>query len=186
VAPATALGAGGAGCRVGPGRGARLSTSPFPRTALRTRRAGHPGTGLSTRPVTSKRLRCRSAPQYPAWTARSDAGIHRRLLPCRHATAASLCPFALWPAFPDLRLLRALRHHPPPTADDAPARRPKAGRAVTGRFPRSPPPGRRGRCPAILRQPRQGYAAALPPSLLTGHYIPATESLAATAAGVHC
>ena len=41
--------------------------------------------------------------------------------------AASLCPFALWPAFPDLRLLRALRHDPPPTADDAPARRPKAG-----------------------------------------------------------
>jgi hypothetical protein len=26
-----------AGCRVGPGRGARLSTSPFPRTALRSR-----------------------------------------------------------------------------------------------------------------------------------------------------
>src|SRR6266540_2055198 len=43
----------GAGCRVGPGRGARLSTSPFPRTALRTRRASHPGTGLSTRPVTT-------------------------------------------------------------------------------------------------------------------------------------
>src|SRR6266508_4836342 len=26
-----------AGCRVGPGRGARLSTSPFPRTALRVK-----------------------------------------------------------------------------------------------------------------------------------------------------
>src|SRR6266542_922155 len=100
--------------------------------------------------------------------------------------AASLCPFALWPAFPDLRLLRALRHDPPPTADDAPARRTKAGRAATGRFPRSPPPGRRGRCPAIPRQPRQGYAAALPPGLLTGHYKPAAESLAATATGVHC
>ncbi len=42
-----------------------------------------------------QRLRCRSAPQYPTWTARSDAGIHRRLLPCRPATAAPLCPFAL-------------------------------------------------------------------------------------------
>jgi hypothetical protein len=93
--PAPAPGGDDAGCRVGPGRGARLSTSPFPRTALRTRRAGHPGTGLSTRPVTNKRLRRRSAPQYPARTTRSDAGIHRRLLPCRHATAAPLCPFAM-------------------------------------------------------------------------------------------
>ena len=55
-----------------------------------------------------------------------------------------------------------------------------------GRFPRSLPPGRRGRCPAIPRQPRQGYAAALLPGLLTGHYLPAPESLAATATGVHC
>jgi hypothetical protein len=46
-------GVDGAGCRVGPGRGARLSTSPFPRTALQTRRASHPGTGLSTRPATN-------------------------------------------------------------------------------------------------------------------------------------
>ena len=49
--PAPAPGGDDACCRVGPGRGARLSTSPFPRTAPRTRRAGHPGTGLSTRPV---------------------------------------------------------------------------------------------------------------------------------------
>jgi hypothetical protein len=85
-----------AGCRVGPGRGARLSTSPFPRTALRTRRASHPGTGLSTRPVTNKRLRCRSAPQYPGLLPSRDAGIHRRLLPCRPGAAASLCPFAMY------------------------------------------------------------------------------------------
>src|SRR6266511_4546076 len=51
---AGAPGVDGAGCRVGPGRGARLSTSPFPRTALRTRRASHPGTGLSTRPATKQ------------------------------------------------------------------------------------------------------------------------------------
>jgi hypothetical protein len=69
--PAARHGADGGRCRVGPGRGARLSTDPFPRAALRTRRAGHPGTGLSTRPATDQRLRCRSAPQYPAWTARS-------------------------------------------------------------------------------------------------------------------
>src|SRR6266545_3302800 len=63
---------------------------------------------------------------------------------------------------------------------------PEGGRAAMGRFPRSLPPGRRGRCPAIPRQPRQGYAAALLPGLLTGHYLPAPESLAATATGVHC
>jgi hypothetical protein len=96
LAPAVpAPGADDAGCRVGPGRGARLSTSPFPRTALRTRRAGHPGTGLSTRPVTNNgcvgaRLRS-TRPGLPG----RDAGIHRRLLPCRPATTASLCPFAM-------------------------------------------------------------------------------------------
>src|SRR6266498_6165668 len=35
-----------------------------------------------------------SDPHYPASPGR-DAGIHRRLLPCRHANAASLCPFAM-------------------------------------------------------------------------------------------
>src|SRR6266567_4110872 len=39
--------------------------------------------------------------------------------------------------------------------------------------------------PSSTRQPRQGYAAALPPGLLAGHYLPAPES-PATAAGVHC
>ena len=113
----------------------------------------------------TKRLRCRSAPQYPTWTARSG----RRYSPAapalptrRRSLAVPLRPVH---AARVLGLLRALRHDPPPPADDAPARRTKAGRAATGRFPRSPPPGRRGRCPAILRQPRQGYAAALPPGL---------------------
>src|SRR6266702_4865302 len=54
VAAAQAPGAHGGRWRGGPGRGARLSTSPFPRTALRTRRASHPGTGLSTRPATKQ------------------------------------------------------------------------------------------------------------------------------------
>src|SRR6266508_3757954 len=60
-----------------------------------------------------------------------DCPVGRRYSPAAPALptrpAASLCPFALWPAFPDRRLLRALRHDPPPTADDAPARRTKAG-----------------------------------------------------------
>ena len=73
---------------------------------------------------------------------------------------------------PDLGLLRRLRPVLRPTADGGPARhRPgrPAGRAVPGRFPRSPSTGRRGRCPAIPRQPRHGYAADLPRGLLAGH-----------------
>jgi len=54
---------------------------------------------------------------------------------------ANLLPsFAMWPAFPDLRLLRGLRHLPRLTADDVPARRRPgwpAGRATTRGFPRS-------------------------------------------------
>jgi hypothetical protein len=53
------------------------------------------------------------------------------------------------------RLLRALRHDPPPAADHAPA----LDRAATGRFPRSPSPGRPGRRPALPRQHRHAYAA---------------------------
>src|SRR6266536_3687422 len=144
AAPIEALGAGDARCRVGPGRGARLSTSPFPRTALRTRRASHPGTGLSTRPATKQTVALplgsavpslsrsgrRYSPAAPAPPTR-----HRSLaVPLRHVHASRV-----------LGLLQALRHDPPPTADDAPAHHPKAGRVATGRFPRSPPPGRRGR-----------------------------------------
>jgi hypothetical protein len=39
-------------CEVDSGRPAGLSTGGFPRVASRTRRAGRPGTGLSTSPVT--------------------------------------------------------------------------------------------------------------------------------------
>src|SRR6266702_8747354 len=71
VAAAQAPGAHGGRYRVGPGRGARLSTDPFPRTALRTRRASHPGTGLSTRPAT------------------------KQSVALALGSAASLCPFAM-------------------------------------------------------------------------------------------
>jgi hypothetical protein len=85
-----------------------------------------------------------------------------------------------------LGLLRALRHDPPqqPTTHLPTTRR--WGGQRPGRCPRSPPPGRRGRCPALPRQPRQGYAAGLPLASPTGHYLPAAESLAAIATGVHC
>jgi len=61
-------------------------------------------------------------------------------------------------------------------------------RFIPALSPRSPPPGRRVRrpAPALPRQPRHGYAAALPPGLLTGHYQPATESLAAIVARRAC
>jgi hypothetical protein len=72
--------------------------------------------------------------------------------------------------FPDRRLLRGLRPNSGSSVDDGPARRRPgwaAGRAIPSWFPRSPCTGRRGRCPALLRQPRHGYAAAFPRGLPT-------------------
>ena len=66
--------------------------------------------------------------------------------------------------FPDLGLLRGLRPIPGSSVDDGPARHHPhwaAGRAIPRWFPRSPCTGRRGRCPALLRQPRHTYAAGL-------------------------
>src|SRR5258708_10982213 len=45
-----------------------------------------------------------------------------------------------------------------------------------GWFPRSPGADRRGRCPAMPRPPRHGYAAGFPHGLPAGLSIPATES----------
>ncbi len=73
--------------------------------------------------------------------------------------------------FPDLGLLRGLRPIPGSSVDDEPARRRPgwaAGRAIPRWFPRSPCTGRRGRCPALLRQPRHTYAAGLRGGLPTG------------------
>jgi hypothetical protein len=70
---------------------------------------------------------------------------------------------------PGRRVLRGLRHARMPPADGGPARRRAgrtAGRATSGRFPRSLCAGRQGWCPAFPRQPRHGYAADLPRGLL--------------------
>jgi hypothetical protein len=70
---------------------------------------------------------------------------------------------------------------PAPNADGG--RDPAMRRSDTGRCPRSPPPGRQVRCPALPRQPRQGTPQPFPLASPTGHYLPAPESLAAIAAG---
>jgi hypothetical protein len=97
------------------------------------------------------------------------------LLACQHHRCGLAVPLRHAPSharrvagFPGLRLLRGLRPLPGPAADDGPAhRRPgwPAGRATLGGFPRSPSTGRRGRCPALPRQPRHRYTAALPRGL---------------------
>ncbi len=130
-------------CRLQGRPGARCppSTSPFP--------LGSAVPSLDSWTANPKSER-RYAPATPALPKR-----HRSCLavPLRHAHAARM-----------LGLRRARRHDPPPTADDAPAHRTKAGRgrAATGRFPRSPPAGRRVRRPALPRQPRQGTPQPFP------------------------
>src|SRR6266542_6134373 len=182
---AGAPGVDGAGCRVGPGRGARLSTSPFPRTALRTRRAGLPAPGsprgpLPTNGCVDARLRS-TRPGLPGRTPVFTGGS------CPADTARSLAvPLRPVAGFPGPPTTTGTPPRPATNSGRRTCPPPEGGRAAMGRFPRSLPPGRRGRCPAIPRQPRQGYAAALLPGLLTGHYLPAPESLAATATGVHC
>ena len=97
------------------------------------------------------------------------------LLPCRPVTAACCPPSPCARALPGSDYYEdsaTTRHHqrtvrlPRPTAD----------RAATGRFPRSPSPGRPGRCPALPRQHRHEYAADLPRGLLAGIKRPVSES----------
>src|SRR6266511_846341 len=185
--PAPGRGADAGDCRVGPGRGARLSTSPFPRTALRTRRASHPGTGLSTRPVTKQNgcVAARLRSTRPGLPDR-DAGIHRRLLPCRHAAAASLCPFALCTplACSDYYGHSATtRHHQPTTRLPAAPRR-EGRRRVASHVRHHPVDEVAAQLSSgsLARGTTQPFPLASP----TGHYLPAAESPAATAAGVHC
>ncbi len=81
-----------------------------------------------------QRLCCRSAPQYPPWTASPTPVFTGGSCPAdtppqprcalRHVHTAGV-----------LGLLRALRHDPPPPADDAPARRPMAGEGGDGSLP---------------------------------------------------
>src|SRR6266487_2096013 len=122
----------------------------------------------------------------PALDCQPDAGIHRRLLPCRRATAASLCPS------PCAHRWRAR------TPTGTPPRP-----ATTSRRRACPPPNGRGGRRRVAshhhhhhhpvdevgasstRQPRQGTPQPFPLASPTGHYKPAAES-PAPAAGVHC
>ena len=168
------------------GRGARRSMSPFPGTALRTRRASHPGTGLSTRPATNNgcvaaRLRS-TRPGLPARRRYSPAAP---ALPTRHRSLA--VPFAMCTP---LACSDSYGHSARP--------------ATTSRRRACPlPNGRGGRRrvashhhhhhhhpvdevgASSTRQPRQGTPQPFPLASPTGHYKPAAES-PATAAGVHC
>jgi hypothetical protein len=112
-------------------------------------------------PVPSPRLRRR----------RWCVGVHRRPPGIPHRSCRFAAPLRHVVGFPDLGLLRGLRPISGSSVDDGPARhRPgwTAGRAIPRWFPRSPCTGRRGRCPALLRQSRHGYAAGLPRGLPTG------------------
>jgi hypothetical protein len=92
------------------------------------------------------------------------------LLPCHYLHCESAAALRHVPASRGLGLLRRLRHAPAVPTDDAPAHhrpgRPE-GEIRSGRFPRSPCPGRRVRCPALPLRPRHEYAAALPRGLPT-------------------
>jgi hypothetical protein len=178
-------GAADACCRVGPGRGAAFRRARFPGPP------SEPGVPVSRhRALHEARYQQTVALTLGSAVPDLDCQVGRRYSPAAPARPTRRRSLAV--------PLRHVAGFPgPPTTTGTPPRPatnnrrracppPEGGRAATGRFPRSPPPGRRGRCPAIPRQPRQGYAAALLPGLLTGHYLPATESLAAIATGVHC
>jgi hypothetical protein len=75
------------------------------------------------------------------------------------------------------------RHHQPTAC--LPSTR-GVGRAAPGRFPRSPPSGRRVSRPAIPRQHRHAYAAVLRRDLPTGLNTPASESPPPAGGGVRC
>jgi len=139
------------------------------------------------------RLRWRSVPQYPAWTPglpipSRNARIHRRLLPCRRVAAGPLCPFAMYTplACSDSDGHAATTRHPQPTTRLPAAQRRGGRRRVASHVHHHPVDEGGAQLQLDPGSPRQGYAAALPPGLLTGHYLPAPESPAAAAAGVHC
>src|SRR6266498_2638479 len=151
-----------------------------PNPACRSPGTGSPRGPLPTNGCVDARLRS-TRPGLPGRTPVFTGGS------CPADTARSLAvPLRPVAGFPGPPTTTGTPPRPATNSGRRTCPPPEGGRAAMGRFPRSLPPGRRGRCPAIPRQPRQGYAAALLPGLLTGHYLPAPESLAATATGVHC
>jgi hypothetical protein len=131
-----------------------LPAARFPGPHLRTRRASHPGTGLSPSP----RPLARRAPMCAGFAVPAVHGVPvftRNLLPFQPhpgRLAASLRPV---PGSPGLRLLRRLRHARTPSADGEPAhhggRRQalptfpvcRSTRAVPSCIPAASPPVRR-------------------------------------------
>ena len=163
---------------VGPERPVDLSVGGFLWPALRTGRATFTASGSPRTHTTD--VGCRPSlqhaldPQYPRLgvSVGDGASVFTGDLLAFQSTC---CGFAALlrhvVGFPDLGLLRGLRPISGSSVDDGPARhRPgwTAGRAIPRWFPRSPCTGRRGRCPALLRQSRHGYAAGLPRGLPTG------------------
>ena len=134
----------------------RLSTNPRGR-----RRVSSVGAACVGSPVPSpRRARWLSASVFTGDLLAFQSTHCRFAAPLRHVAG-----------FPDLGLLRGLRPIPGSSVDDGPARHHPgwvAGRATPRWFPRSPCTGRRGRRPALLLQPRHGYAAGLPRGLPTG------------------
>ena len=109
----------------------------------------------------------------------------RNLLPFQPHPAGSLPPFALCPALPGSDYYEGSAT---PERRQLTASLPTTWRATSGasHVPRLPIDEGGAQLQLDPGSPRQGYAAALPPGLLTGHYLPAPESPAAAAAGVHC
>jgi hypothetical protein len=168
-----------------PGARCSPSPSPFPRTALRTRvpvilAPGSPRGPSPTNGCVAARLRSTRAglpgrsPVFTGSCCPTDPPPQPRCA-LRHVHAARV-----------LGLLRALRHDPPQQPTTHLPTTQRWGGQRPGRCPRSPPPGRRGRCPALPGSLARGTPQAFPLASPTGHYLPAAESLAAIATGVHC
>jgi hypothetical protein len=91
------------------------------------------------------------------------------LLACQSHGSELAVPLPHVAGSPGRRALRRLRHAQMPSVGGRPACRRAgrtAGRAASGRFPRSLGAGQQGWCPAFPRQPRHEYAAGLPLGLL--------------------
>jgi hypothetical protein len=178
-------GGDGGGCRVGPGAVPAFRRARFPGPPSEPGVPVIPAPGSPRGPLpTTVVLPLGSA--VPGLDCQPDAGIHRRLLPCRPATAASLCPFAMCTplACSDDDGHSATTCHPQPTTR-LPAAPRREGRLRVASHVHHHPVDEVGaqRYPGSLAR---GTPQPFPLASPTGHYKPAAESPAATAAGVHC